>query len=180
MFFFCYRKTFDGLCKQSNWYLPAGVKEAGISGDVICNRDARFSNWLIICRSRRHFKPVGITHNNAMLLINNRIKYVMISVKPCIDWRPFSKKIKRKHIFCCNELCHCQAPMNSTSGRWLTQNCVVIIITKISSGIDSMPTTIDQLNSPHDSPFGNKSYLFSKAQLKRYQNASSHRCQSMN
>lgn len=39
----------------------------------------------------------------------------------------------------------------------LTQNCVVIIITNINSGIDKTPTTIDQLNKPQDKPFdGNK------------------------
>lgn len=34
----------------------------------------------------------------------------------------------------------------------ITQNCVVIIMTKINSGIDRMPTIIDQLNKPHDNP----------------------------
>lgn len=34
----------------------------------------------------------------------------------------------------------------------LAQNCVVIIITKINSGIDNTPTTTDQLNKPHDKP----------------------------
>ena len=39
----------------------------------------------------------------------------------------------------------------------LTQNCVVISMTNINSGIDRIPTTIDQLNSPQDKPYDGKS-----------------------